>query len=215
MAPGGSGSEFDVFLQLAEIIHAPIAQIMKPWSVTQTGNLTEQFKAGFRHIDLRAMWDFGEWRTHHALEGDRIYDMIMDIKYFIESHPYEVIIVELGHTDYSAVGWNNTELMYLISDIVGDYMLENNDTDIYDLTFKEIWEKNKRLLFLFDIFDDTLNNNKFTYLSKITEGYYANTPNVIDMIKHNNYLIKDRVNSFLLELSYTLTADVLLLLLLF
>lgn len=208
LAPGGSGADFDALIKLAEILHIPIANAIRPWGLTQTGNITEQLLAGFRHFDLRAIWDRNNWYTYHALEGDLIRDIIIELKNFVTSHPYEIVFVEVGHTYPSISGYNNTELMYLISDIVGDYMIKSSGKELIDITIKEMWEMKKRLIFSFDEFGDIIYNDNFFYHSFICEGRYANTPKVDVMIKHNDEMIKDRIEGYIMQVSYTLTADV-------
>lgn len=177
-----------------------------PWSITQTGNITDQLNSGFRYLDIRCCWDNNEWRTHHALLGDLISDMMYDIKRFIEKNTYEVIIIDIGHTDYSANGYNDTDLMYLISDILGDYMI-SSDKDIFDMTFDEMWESNKRLIFTFDSVIPTYTHEKFFYLSRYFEGYYANSAITQTMLDHNDDLIKNKSPSFITVIPYILTPD--------
>lgn len=181
---------------------------MKPWSLTQTGNITQQLLAGFRHFDLRAIWDHKNWYTYHGLEGDLIHDIIMEVKSFIGSHPYEIVFIEVGHTYPSAAGYNNTELLYLISNLIGNYSIKSVDRELYDITIEEMWEMDKRIILTFDEFSDTLYNDYFYYHTSICQGVYANTPKVEDMIKHNDEMIKARVDGFVEQVSYTLTANV-------
>lgn len=118
------------------------------------------------------------------------------------------MFVEVGHTYPSVKGYNNTELMYLISDIVGDYMIKNTGKELIDITIKEMWEMKKRLIFSFDEFGDIIYNDNFFYHNFICEGRYANTPKVDVMIQHNDDMIKDRIEGYIIQVSYTLTADV-------
>jgi len=50
---------------------------------------------------LRAGWDnvTHAWRTFHHIEGDLISNILRNITTFIDSHPKEIIVLEVSHFD--------------------------------------------------------------------------------------------------------------------
>lgn len=71
-----------------------------------------------------------------------------------------MIWIDISHTEFSADGYNNTELLYLITDIVGYYAIPT-EIEIRELKFKTMWKNDVRLLLTFDLFEETLENNKY------------------------------------------------------
>lgn len=180
---------------------------MKRWSVTQTGNITMQLNAGIRYLDIRALWNRDRWVIHHALEGDNITQVFNEIKTFMDNNIYEVLWIDVCHTEFSAPGYNNSELLTLITSIVGDYAITNN-TILYKKTFKEYWKENKRIILTFDVKEDAYKNNKFFFKDDILDGRFANTAYVNNMIEHNNYQLNNRTNNKMLQIFFTITPSI-------
>ena len=102
LQPGRAGQLprwVDDAVRLAESIGVPADQLVRRWARAQSARVGAQLRLGARYVDLRSGWDGDEgvWRTHHALEGQAVDEILEEVKVFLVEQPSEVVIVELSH----------------------------------------------------------------------------------------------------------------------
>ena len=83
MCPNGD-LDIKKWVDLASKLHIDVTQLIRKWGIAQPKNIYTQLTSGVRHLDLRAMWDDGEWYTHHALEGNTINSILKEIIQFLD-----------------------------------------------------------------------------------------------------------------------------------
>ncbi|XP_059619372.1 PI-PLC X domain-containing protein 2 [Phlebotomus argentipes] len=101
-------------------LHKVIPCVIKRWAVTQKLSLHEQLLNGIRYLDFRISFRRQEQRYYfvHGLYCEEIVDPLQEIRDFLDSHPGEVIVLDIQHT-YQFEEKNHVELMAMLTDVLG------------------------------------------------------------------------------------------------
>eukprot|EP00995_Heteronema_vittatum_P011176 NODE_676_length_1230_cov_303.901778_g487_i0.p1 GENE.NODE_676_length_1230_cov_303.901778_g487_i0~~NODE_676_length_1230_cov_303.901778_g487_i0.p1 ORF type:complete len:374 (+),score=118.69 NODE_676_length_1230_cov_303.901778_g487_i0:61-1122(+) len=86
-------------VKIADKFGLPVGKIIADWARSQDMAAYDQLMAGVRYLDIRACWWASQWRAHHGpiLAGPFIYDILQDVRRFIESHPTEIVLMGINH----------------------------------------------------------------------------------------------------------------------
>lgn len=71
-----------------------VRPIMLRWSVTQHSTVYDQLMTGVRYFDFRIAKLLGVYRMVHGLYGDAIFDVLDNIKLFLDEHNKEIVILD-------------------------------------------------------------------------------------------------------------------------
>ena len=123
-----------------------IGKTINKMEITQKLTIYGQLMAGARYLDIRAGWE-NEWRSYHCHIGDTIEDILNQVKFFIDRHECEIIILEISH--FRGVNYKShlPELDGIIRRILSDYVFIIEDeinSSVFDLV-----SANKRLFLIF------------------------------------------------------------------
>ena len=83
----------------AERLGVPVDEIITAWALTQTADVGEQLRAGFRYLDLRAGWNGTAWCVHHAEVGVALSVVLDDLAAFVKRHRGEFVVAQVSHLD--------------------------------------------------------------------------------------------------------------------
>ena len=121
----------------------------------------------------------------------------------------------------STLGYNNTELIIKLEDALGQWLVPNT-LSVLRMSINELLANHYRVLLTFDDRSDAsyskqyliplpeFNSYSAFYIHDLIQGEYANSDDIATMTNHNQQLIEQRDPNYLLELSWTLTAQVFL-----
>ena len=101
---------------LAERLHIPIDHVITPWALTQSMDVGEQLRAGYRYIDLRAGWNGSHWCAHHAEVGTLMRTIFRQVAKFMTEQPGEMMVVQVSHLD----GFPTDEQIESLAKMVGE-----------------------------------------------------------------------------------------------
>uniref|UniRef100_A0A1B0EZZ8 Putative glycosylphosphatidylinositol-specific phospholipase c n=1 Tax=Lutzomyia longipalpis TaxID=7200 RepID=A0A1B0EZZ8_LUTLO len=103
------------------VLHKFIPCVIKRWAVTQKLSLREQLKNGIRYLDFRISFRRPEEKYFfvHGLYCEEIIDPLQEVRDFLDTHPGEVIILDIQHM-YQFDEKNHAELMGMLQKILGD-----------------------------------------------------------------------------------------------
>ncbi|KAL9647347.1 hypothetical protein ABK040_011712 [Willaertia magna] len=114
---------------------------------TQDLTIKEQLMIGVRYFDLRIIAHRTDFYTTHGLISTRLKTILRDIKEFMDTHPYEVIILEFNahhkfiNNDHARLG----KLMY------ETFMFLMAAPHLYaEASFSEFVEKNQRIIVMYN-----------------------------------------------------------------
>ena len=99
-----------------------IAPFACRFALTQSLSLAEQLRSGIRYFDLRVDYDdeTSSFRIFHLLFGLPIQDILKQIQDFIESHPSEIIVIEMRELlSASVTAQKKQDLTQIILDSFG------------------------------------------------------------------------------------------------
>ena len=96
-----------------------------PWSQTQDLTLNEQLYAGIRYFDIRIIKVENQYYTIHCLVSTLINDLITEFKLFIDSHPSEILIVDINHM-YNMEPEDKIECKRVITEMFNGYLIDSS-----------------------------------------------------------------------------------------
>ncbi|KAK8803485.1 hypothetical protein WA158_001179 [Blastocystis sp. Blastoise] len=203
ICPSGS-EEIARWKNIASAVGINVVKIIQYWGKSQSISILEQLNQGIRHLDLRAMWKDNSWYTHHALIGIKIETILDEIVSFMNSKSSEILILEVGHTDVSASGYDNNDLLQLIETKLNTWLVPKN-TNLKTLTFGQMRKTNKRIICNFDNAYSAADFSLIYYIHDMMNGRYANTDDIHTMNNHNQLLFSEKNDYQIMEMSWTLT----------
>ena len=103
-------------IELAERLRVPVDRVITPWALTQTLDVGEQLRAGYRYVDLRAGWNGTVWCAHHAEVGTPIRTILRHVAGFAAEYTGEVVVVQVSHLD----GFPTDEQVRALAEMVGE-----------------------------------------------------------------------------------------------
>lgn len=126
----------------------------------QNRNIYDQLNLGVRFLDLRVSYEAdGNFYAPHALLGANYYEILPQIKNFIEHHPSEIVVIEFTHffdaNDVNGNIWDvHTKKFFdMVVDQLGPMIYQPADNQNLlpgDLTYGEIRKKGKNIVLLSD-----------------------------------------------------------------
>jgi len=131
--------------------------IMYRWSATQNLNVTQQLEHGIRYLSCRVCWcpEAHDFLFLHRLLGNKVTTCLEEVNKFLESHPKEIVILDLNHF-YNMSTTDHKNLLTLLTDLFGSKMCLYVDLD--SVTMEMMWENNLQVLIFYqhDIAKDYL-----------------------------------------------------------
>ena len=197
----------------AERFGLPADDVVRRWAKAQTLTIGEQLRRGARYVDLRCGWTpDGEWRTHHALIGRMVDELLEEVKVFLVENPSEVVIVEMTHFFGGPRAEDVERLATVVEEIFGELLAPypGSTKAMYDIKVKDFVDANHRAIVVFED-DRTAAEWKFWPARTITNTY-ADTDDENGMENFNREVVRDfNKPSFaadaILKLSWTLTTQ--------
>jgi len=190
---------------------------------TQHLNTKRQLEEGIRSFDIRPVLLNNVFFTQHTTgcedglgcKGDRIENMLNQMKDFLDEHA-ELVIIEFGH--WCDTGPDDEDFRQLVTDILGDRMYIESETDPVNFINRPLsgiipplQSTGKVLVRMFGLSNNQENRalgffgNSYISVS----GSYANSPDFETMkanqfAKYRNY---SNSSSSLFEIAWTQTLD--------
>lgn len=165
------------YIGVGYIVNAVIAGFSK----TQNLTIQEQLDRGARFLDIRVTWrddkHSQDYWTYHGLYNETLTDVFQQINNFINYHPNEVIICEIGGFQNIKLHQHD-EIAKIINSEFQDkilYSWEKNkgifqENYIININLKKMYEKNKNIIILYKNMETA---QKYNYYSS---GHYMYGP---------------------------------------
>lgn len=128
-------------------------QLMKAFSVCQNLDVYQQLRHGVRFLDLRYAPGDGTnvINRHGIVKGGDFITNIVNIRRFLDEHPYEFVIVYLEQMRKMRPE-NSETLLAAIAEHLGGYMVTKRDMETWfqldKTTLGEIWHTKKRIFMI-------------------------------------------------------------------
>ena len=237
LGPLSTGSAFlDAVIHVATVLHLPVADVLIPWSLSQSASLYTQALSGSRYFDLRAAWNGSDWRCYHGLLGISMQEAMDELMRFLTHFGQEVMVVEVSHLaavdGVKLTAQAVQQLIDLLLSSAGSLLFAPPDQRFDSVTIGEMISSKQRLVLSVSVdqlslasasssppgsaeaaFPSSLLNSSALY------NTYADTPSLPAMLLYDNLTLHLFTASLLLpdpfaashtslfKLSYTLTPD--------
>lgn len=207
LMPGDQKDIIEELLWVAEHLLQPVGEIVRGWGTSQDRTFYQQLEGGIRYFDIRAGWDSktNTWRAFHLAIGNSIFDLLNEVKSFLDTHPYEIVVLEVSHFEGYPTAENIKALQEGILSIFGSLLIPPTDslrTSIQDLVLK-----NTRAF----ITMDEVPMSGSVWDSNVIYNTYANSPKIDEMQSYNleqiGKYMSGSYSSVLYKISWTLTPN--------
>jgi len=155
----------------------PVNQHMALWARAQGISIRDQLKRGIRYFDLRpaALSDAPDasLRIVHSLYGGDVFEMVDQVRTFLEAHPTEVVILDFSHHTAMTLDHHARLIRYLKA-AFGDRLVPrpvvstDKNPGAHDLTFGKLWDRKQQVICLYD--DDAANSEPLLWRYGTDQG---------------------------------------------
>ncbi|KAL7717776.1 Phosphatidylinositol-specific phospholipase C X domain-containing protein [Entamoeba marina] len=111
------------------IVPKSLSSVMRGWSITQKLGITEQLQEGIRYFDMRIIQYNKVIYTVHGLLCKPLLSLLTEIFVFLQSHPSEVVIVDINHC-YDMNEKDHLQNFYNIISLFGDMLVPANEKNL-------------------------------------------------------------------------------------
>lgn len=196
------------------------------WSKTQSVKISKQLEFGVRFLDFRVSLEpDNELYLSHGLRGEKLSNVLNDIKAFCAKNKKEIIIIKVkGFADKKCEKRNLNEIMakefseHINSLLLNREAISNGGLDLPNTTIDQIIKTGKRVIVLFDKklkgkntgekMNSAYENHTWLFdAQKLIESPWANTYSVDKLVDFTNKSITNIGIDKLHALHWTLTAD--------
>jgi hypothetical protein len=197
---------------VAKHLYIPIETVIEKWATSHDRTVTQQLFEGIRYFDLRAGWDAEtkNWYAFHLLIGNDIENILTEIKTFLDSHPHEIVVIEISHFDGEPTDEDITYLQNLILSIFEDMLIPS----YYPLStpIESLVAQNLRVLTAMKMRKEyDVMWHWSIWNNSVLINTYANTPLLTEMIVYNiqqvDHFMKESNSTCLYKISWTLTPN--------
>jgi hypothetical protein len=207
LMPGDQSDNIEELIWVAEHLFKPVGDIIRGWATSQDRTFTQQLEGGIRYFDVRAGWDAktNTWRAFHLVMGNSVLDLLREVKAFLDTHPKEIVILEVSHFEGYPTTENISELEAGIIDIFGSLLIP--PTESLKTPIRDLIERGTRAF----VAMDKVPIAGYVWDTDIIYNTYANSAKLSEMESYNikqiaNYM-SGSYSNILFKISWTLTTD--------
>ena len=195
---------------VADHLYIPIETVIENWAISHDRTISQQLMEGIRYFDIRAGWDneTQTWRAFHLLIGNSIETILTDIKSFLDSHPYEILIIEISHFDGEPSDENIQHLQNTILQIFQNMLIPSYFP--LSSSLETILSNNYRVLAAMKMrYDYDVIWHRNIWNNSMLCNTYAKTPLLDRMMVYNAEQVQNfmKGSMCLFKISWTLTPD--------
>jgi hypothetical protein len=83
-----------------------VTRVAQKWSQAQNRSIIQQLEDGVRYLDLRVIYCASkkQFYTVHGLYGPSLKDVLGQVNQFLQHHPQEIIVIQVGDLRYMPQG---------------------------------------------------------------------------------------------------------------
>lgn len=184
--PGDQSNFWEEVFILAEATDTTVGKVAEAWAKSQDQDFFGQLMGGIRYFDLRSGWNktHNTWVTFHFVQGSPVQYLLSNISQFLDSHPQEIIVVEMSHFEGYPTPSDVTSLKTMVLDTLGNYLHPVDLT--FSFTVQEMVSSGKRVLLTME--------QGFDYNTiwppTVIYNTYADTSDLSKMIEFNNKTVQ-------------------------
>lgn len=208
LMPDAESDTIEDLVWLSEHLMSPVGDIIRDWSESQDWTFYQQLQGGMRYLDLRAGWDNSTctWKAFHMQIGNSILDLLTEVRAFLDSHPKEIVILEVSHFDGYPTQNDIFTLELMIVKLFNGLFIPTSIS--LNTTINTLLYNDYRVLIALDSFPVT---TEYIWNTDILYNSYANTPSLAEMKSYNDDKVQEYMNgehsSQLFKISWTLTPN--------
>ncbi|XP_062580978.1 PI-PLC X domain-containing protein 2-like [Saccostrea cucullata] len=159
-----------------------VVPIVHRWSLTQNLTVKEQLEHGIRYLDLRLCGRPGSPDVYvaHGLYGNKLEDILMEIKEFLNENPKEFVILDFNHF-YNMTSVDHRQVLH---QIIGtfDAKILSGDTSmsVWKMTLENLWKTPARVMVFYG--HPSRNEFPFFWSEEYIQSPWANTASSSAMV---------------------------------
>jgi hypothetical protein len=146
----------------------------KLWSKTQNRSILQQLEDGYRYLDLRVVYrdDKKAYYKVHGLYGSSLDAVLKQIKTFIDQHPKEILIIQVGDLSHMPDDVQaHQNVIGQIKATLGSKLIPKADG--LQVPIKNYWAQEKQIILIYDREDQTHQHTDIWGRSSI-QSHWAN-----------------------------------------
>ncbi|KAH8352793.1 hypothetical protein KR084_006392 [Drosophila pseudotakahashii] len=121
---------------------------VRRWSKTQNSGTLEQLQLGVRYFDLRIAQKDEKFYYCHGLFAMEIFEPLEEIRQFVDSHPEELVVLDLQHF-YALTVAHHQQLHKDLIQFFGHRLYSTADGSLKDCTLNRCLELQRNLVIIY------------------------------------------------------------------
>ncbi len=155
-----------------------VTKVAQTWSQAQNRSISQQLEDGVRYLDLRFIYRDSkkQFYTVHGLYGPSLEDVLGQINQFLQHHPQEIIVIQVGDLRYMPHGdQDHHSLFAKFKEAFGDRLISKSDG--LDLPIKALWSQGRQVVLIYKKDNIAAAYNEVFPRSSL-DDYWANADNI-------------------------------------
>ncbi|MDX8410274.1 MAG: hypothetical protein R8K46_00165, partial [Mariprofundaceae bacterium] len=124
------------------------AETIERLAEAQTMTITQQLEKGIRYFDFRTISDGGDLRVIHTLVGNRIFNLINEVRDYLNKHDREIVILDFAKF-FQMSDSDHFRLMNYLKTTFGNKIVGWSGGSALDLTVGEMWTAGQQVVVLY------------------------------------------------------------------
>ncbi|KAH8255550.1 hypothetical protein KR038_005563 [Drosophila bunnanda] len=121
---------------------------VRRWSRTQSSGVVDQLQLGVRYFDLRIAQKDDKFYYCHGLFCMEVFEPLLELRHFLDSHPEEVVILDLQHF-YALTVAHHQQLHKDLITFFGHRLYSTADGSLKDCTLNRCLEMSRQLVIIY------------------------------------------------------------------
>jgi hypothetical protein len=178
-----------------------IGKFAANWTKTQGMDTAEQLRHGIRYFDLRIIARKDTYWTVHGQIGDRLSQVLSEVREFIREHVGEIVILDFNHL-YCMTEERHEDLLKEIKEKLGEEKLIRQShcpNGVFNSSYNELIEKGQVIVLYYNLSPNGVENQwheseKYDYIHGFHSiaSPWANQQTVGGLKQHLDRYIDDR-----------------------
>ncbi|XP_017095666.2 PI-PLC X domain-containing protein 2 isoform X1 [Drosophila bipectinata] len=122
--------------------------IVRRWCKTQACGVLEQLQAGVRYFDLRIAQEDGKFYYCHGVFAMEVFEPLLELRQFLETHPEEVVILDLQHF-YALTVAHHQQLHKELIQFFGQLLYSTVDGPLNDCSLNRCLQLRRQVVIIY------------------------------------------------------------------
>lgn len=121
---------------------------VRRWCKTQSSSILEQLQLGVRYFDLRIAQNDGKFYYCHGLFAMEVFEPLLQLRHYLDSHPEELVILDLQHF-YAMTVSHHQQLQAELLQFFAQRLYANTDGPLHECTLTGCAELQRQVVLIY------------------------------------------------------------------